>query len=186
MCGKNKSISEFYPTYARSGGVRRVCKKCFLRQNREYHEKHRSKRLEYLKEYHQAHRERAREANRTRQRQRLATDPVYKAKRHAQLSIWKAFNKQGQISPEKIRYWVGCSADELTEHLKRTWKNEYGTEWDGEPYNIDHITPLATAKTEEDVLRLCRYINLRLLTPEDNLAKGLLERHSNNINVKEE
>lgn len=186
ICGKDKSVSEFYPTYAKGGGGRRVCKRCFLRQNREYHEKHRGERLVYLKEYHQAHRERAREANRTRQRQRLATDPVYKAKRHAQLSIWRAFNKQGQISPEKIRYWVGCSADELTEHLKRTWKNEYGTEWNGQPYNVDHIIPLLTAKTIEDIKVLCHYTNLRLITPRDNFVKGLGERRGNSINLKGE
>lgn len=38
--------------------------------------------------------------------------------------------------------------------------------------HIDHIIPLATAKTEEDVIKLCHYTNLQLLKGEDNLSKG--------------
>lgn len=176
ICGKNKSISDFYPTYVKGRGQRRVCKKCFLKQNKEYQLAHREEKLTYLKNYYKSHKDRARELSRKRKKERLATDPVYKAKRHAQLSIWKAFNNQGQISEEKARYWVGCSAAELTKHLKRTWKNEYGVEWVGQPYNIDHIVPLLKAQTEEQVRQLCHYTNLRLITPEDNFKKGLKER----------
>lgn len=179
ICGKDKSVSEFYPTYAKGGGGRRVCKRCFLRQNTEYHEKHRDERLAYLKEYHQAHKERARETNRTRRKQRLATDPVYKAKRHARLSIWKAFNKQGQISEEKVKKLVGCPSRELISYLKQTWVAQYGVEWAGQPCNIDHIVPLVEAQTEEQVKQLCHYTNLRLVTPEENFKKGLKERKYN-------
>ena len=37
--------------------------------------------------------------------------------------------------------------------------------------HIDHIIPLATAKTEKEVLDLCKINNLQLLTPEDNMSK---------------
>lgn len=47
-----------------------------------------------------------------------------------------------------------------------------GVEWIGQPCHIDHIIPLATAHTVEDVYRLCHYTNLRLLTPEDNMDKS--------------
>lgn len=57
-----------------------------------------------------------------------------------------------------------------------TFINRYGREFqNGEAVHIDHIVPLATATTENDVLRLCHYKNLQLLTAEDNLAKGSLE-----------
>ena len=39
-------------------------------------------------------------------------------------------------------------------------------------YEIEDIIPLATAKTEEDVIKLCHYTNLQLLKGEDNLSKG--------------
>ena len=67
---------------------------------------------------------------------------------------------------------VGCDLDLLYEYLCKTWKDRYGTEWTGQPCHIDHIIPLATAKTEKDIIELCHYKNLQLLTPEDNMKKG--------------
>lgn len=188
VCGELKKTSEFYPCYDKAGSKRRVCKLCFLEQNKRYQLEHREEKLAYLKKYHKKNKDKIREQSRVRRKERLVTDPIYKAKRQAQLSIWKAFNGNGRISMDKIKYWVGCSADELTDHLKRTWKEEYHTEWNGQPYNVDHIIPLVTAKTVEDIRQLSHYTNLRLVTPEDNFAKGLRERvfhQQNNINVKE-
>lgn len=37
---------------------------------------------------------------------------------------------------------------------------------------MDHIIPIHIAKTPEEIKLLCHYTNLRLLTPEDNLAKN--------------
>ena len=45
-----------------------------------------------------------------------------------------------------------------------TWENH--GKW-----HIDHIIPLATAKTEKQVLKLNNYKNLRPLWAEDNLKK---------------
>ena len=54
-----------------------------------------------------------------------------------------------------------------------TYLIRYGEEWDGvTPVHIDHIVPLSTAYTEEEVYRLNRYSNLQLLRAEDNLAKS--------------
>ena len=46
-----------------------------------------------------------------------------------------------------------------------SWDN-YG-EW-----HIDHIIPLASATTEEGVLKLYHYSNLQPLWAKDNLSKG--------------
>lgn len=189
ICGKTKKLSDFYPCYDKGGSIRRICKQCFLEKNKKYQLEHREEKLAYLRGYYRKNKDKLREQSRARQKERLATDPIYKAKRQAQLSIWKAFNNNGCISSEKIKYWVGCSADELTDHLKRTWRKEYHMEWDGQPYNVDHIIPLITARTIEDVKRLNHYTNLRLITPEDNFAKGLKERalhQRNNLITKGE
>ena len=45
-----------------------------------------------------------------------------------------------------------------------TWENR--SEWE-----IDHIIPLASATTEEDVIRLNHYTNLRPLWTIDNQSK---------------
>ena len=41
-----------------------------------------------------------------------------------------------------------------------------------EKVHIDHVISLATAKTEEEVIKLCYYTNLQLLKGEDNLSNG--------------
>ena len=61
----------------------------------------------------------------------------------------------------------------MTKYLLKTFKDRYGYEWDGkESVHIDHIMPLATAKTEEEVIKLCYYTNLQLLKAEDNWRKS--------------
>ena len=42
----------------------------------------------------------------------------------------------------------------------------------GKHIHIDHIIPLSSAKTEEEVYELCHYTNLQPLWAEDNLKKG--------------
>ena len=42
----------------------------------------------------------------------------------------------------------------------------------GRDIHIDHIIPLSSAKTEEEVYRLCHYTNLQPLWAEENLKKG--------------
>ena len=62
--------------------------------------------------------------------------------------------------------------NKITLFLLSTYKNNYGYEWDKkEPVHIDHIIPLATAKTKEEVIKLNHYTNLQLLKAKDNWQK---------------
>ena len=67
---------------------------------------------------------------------------------------------------------VGCSPQFLKEHLEKQFKD--GMTWDkiGKEIHIDHIIPLSSAKTEEDIYKLCHYTNLQPLWAQENLSKG--------------
>ena len=66
---------------------------------------------------------------------------------------------------------IGCSPEYLKEHIEKkfvdgmSWKNR--NEW-----HIDHIIPLSSAKTKDDILKLSHYTNLQPLWAEDNLRKS--------------
>lgn len=83
------------------------------------------------------------------------------------------FKRKGHRKNTKLEIIVGLNSKDMVDYLLQTFINNYGYEWNKvEPVHIDHIKPLATAKTEEDVIKLCHYTNLQLLKAEDNLQKG--------------
>jgi hypothetical protein len=68
---------------------------------------------------------------------------------------------------------IGCEPKQLKEHLENQFKE--GMAWDNHGlygWHIDHIIPLSSAKTEEEIIKLCHYSNLQPLWAKDNLSKG--------------
>jgi hypothetical protein len=86
----------------------------------------------------------------------------------------KIFLKTKNINKSNtINNIVGCSPQFLKEYLEQkftegmSWGN-YGVYG----WHIDHIIPLSSANTEEEIYKLCHYTNLQPLWAEDNLKKG--------------
>lgn len=68
---------------------------------------------------------------------------------------------------------VGCTPNELKIHLESQFTT--GMSWDNYGlygWHIDHKVPLSSAKTEEELLKLCHFSNLQPLWAKDNLKKG--------------
>lgn len=105
-------------------------------------------------------------------KRRLERDPIFALKERARKTIADSFLRRGYTKNSKSEEIIGCDWPTFSKHLFKTWENRYGTVYAGEDYHIDHIIPLSEAKTEDDVIRLCHYTNLQLLTPADNLAKS--------------
>lgn len=100
-------------------------------------------------------------------------DTLYKFKIQIRNLIYICFKKKGYKKNTKTENILCCDYNTFIEHLLKTFKNNYGYEWNNkEPVHIDHIIPLSSAKTEEDVIKLCHYTNLQLLKEKDNLQKG--------------
>ena len=68
---------------------------------------------------------------------------------------------------------VGCSSEFLKEYLEKkftlgmTWQNHCTHGW-----HIDHIVPLASATTAENMKKLMHYTNLQPMWATENLKKG--------------
>ena len=104
---------------------------------------------------------------------RKKTDVVFKLKCQVRNMLWESFNRKSNWKRIKGKEILGCDLDYFINYLLETYKNNYGYEWDGkEEIHIDHIIPLASAKTEDEITKLCHYKNLQLLKSEDNLKKS--------------
>lgn len=66
---------------------------------------------------------------------------------------------------------LGCSYDEFRNHIEKQFTNGMNWEKFGE-IHIDHIVPLATAKTIDDVIALNHFTNLRPMWAKDNIKKS--------------
>ena len=99
-------------------------------------------------------------------------DPLFKLSTQVRGLIRISLKKNGYSKKSSTYDILGCDYQTLMIHLKETWLKNYGKEWNGEPYHIDHIIPLATATSEKEIIDLCYYKNLQMLTPKDNLVKN--------------
>jgi hypothetical protein len=66
---------------------------------------------------------------------------------------------------------VGCSLETLKLHIENQFTDGMSWELMGKHIHIDHIIPLSSAKTEQEILKLCHYTNLQPLWAKDNLKK---------------
>jgi len=82
-----------------------------------------------------------------------------------------AFKMRGYKKNTKTKSILGCSFSEFKAHMENQFTQ--GMSWNNRPlWHIDHIIPMATAKTEEDVIKLNHYKNLRPLWAEENRKKA--------------
>lgn len=108
---------------------------------------------------------------------RYKRDILYQLKNLLRIRLNHALN--GKYKTGSAIKDLGCSIEELKSYLESkfypnpntnepmTWDNRGVLGW-----HIDHIIPLSSAKTEEELIRLCHYTNLQPLWAKDNLAKG--------------
>lgn len=134
---------------------------------KKYRENHKAQ----IAEYHRQYREKNREMLRQKALGRLHNDPLHKVKEQTRNMIRCALRSKGHKKTSSTKEILGCDLDFFFSYLKKTWLDRYGTPWEGEPFHIDHITPLATASTKKEIIKLCHYTNLQMLTPEDNMNK---------------
>jgi hypothetical protein len=193
ICGKDADYGQVL--FATDGSGRKYCYSCknaFAEMRKKESEQHR-KELRAL--WYQEHKEEIAEKRKERrtynaennrkwkashreqinqhEKERKQLDPVYKLKHQARNTIYHSFSRTGNAKSERCEKIVGLPIDDFVFYLKGTYREIYGKDWDGvEKVHIDHIIPLAAAATEKDVLRLCHYTNLRLITAEDNQRKG--------------
>lgn len=125
-----------------------------------------------FKKYQEEHREERKAYKRKEYKEKYKNGSIFKLKMLYRGIIKKAFTRFGYTKKSRTYQILGCDYETFMKHLRETFKKNYGYEWDEkEEVHIDHIIPLATVNTEEDLIRLNHYTNLQLLKAKDNLDK---------------
>ena len=114
---------------------------------------------------------RGQEAINKKDRERRASDPLYRLKSRVRARMSEAFRNNGYSKTTKTHDMLGCSYTDLKTHLQNQFTE--GMSWDNMgDWHIDHIIPLAAGKTQEDVIKLCHHTNLQPLWANQNMSKG--------------
>lgn len=151
------------------------CQQCY---SKEYYIANKEARQVYAREYRERnkysilYKERRAKTRAERNKERLASDVMYKLKNVVRKRLQYAFYEKGLLKPSATNNMLGCSYDTLLEHLFNSALTNYGFYLYDENYHIDHIIPSRSATNELDLERLNHYTNLQWLTAVDNLKKG--------------
>ena len=110
------------------------------------------------------------ERSRPRLKQRRIDDPMYLAKERIRCRTKAAFLGQGFTKGCKTREMLGCSWDQFKLHIEKQFTK--GMKWSNRQlWHIDHIIPLASANTVEELEKLSHFSNLRPLWAVENIQK---------------
>lgn len=101
---------------------------------------------------------------------RAAEDPVFAFNRRARSLIGGAIRRAGFSKARKTEALLGCTIAEFRAQIERQFLRGMG--WHNmHLWEIDHIVPVSSAKTQEDAEALNLAGNLRPLWRRDNRSK---------------
>lgn len=149
-------------------------------RGKAYRKANKEKIREQKKAYREANKEKIAKRNKAYEKQRRSKDPLFKLRKSYSNSCRQAFYSIDKKKNNSSLKLLGLKTwQQLAEHLSKQFYNhpETGEEMTFDNHglygwHIDHIIPLSTAKTEEDIIKLCHYTNLQPLWAEENLSKS--------------
>jgi hypothetical protein len=181
-CKLEKDVCEFRKSLKMKNGLQSECKSCAkLRYelNREenlikkklYAEKNKEKKSEYDKQYRLRNKLKKNEYIRNYRKNRRLIDPTFRIIESMRSRIKNFFKSNNIRNYNKTFNIVGCTPQKLKEYLEKKFTDEMS--WDNYgQWHIDHKIPLSSAKTEEEIYKLCYYTNLQPLWAKDNIKKS--------------
>jgi hypothetical protein len=172
-CKEEKELSCFFKDKSRKDGYKIYCKICKKNMDYSWDKKNKEKRYNWYKEWLGKNKERRKEYLRNYDKKKRNEDEIFKIKSYTRNRI-RAFLKLNKISKNNKTFnIVGCSPEDLKLHLEKQFSPEMNWSNYGKfGWHIDHITPLDSANTEDEMYKLCHYTNLQPLWWSENLSKG--------------
>lgn len=133
-----------------------------------------AKNRDHLRRYQQDWRDRNRTEIRLQQKKlkvELRKDPIWCLKNRISSLVRQSLKKHGLRKTSKTCQILGCDYEFFVAHIERQFLK--GMSWTNRHlWHIDHITPLASATSESDVIALNHFTNLRPIWATDNISKS--------------
>jgi len=203
-CGEIKPIDYFYLIKDGNGRYRNDCIECHRKSRKIYNEVNSQRRKDYMVKYRaenpdvykiwiEKNREHYLEGvkkwkienpekNKTHKKNNFKrnyqSNPKFRLKNNIRRLIQLSLSKNGYSKNSKTNDILGIDYDGFIKHIESQFTD--GMTWDNKrEWEIDHIIPISLGKTEEDIIRLNHYTNLRPLWGKDNNIKSnhVFEEH---------
>lgn len=152
------------------------------KKQREYNRKNRESIARKARQYREKNREivaarnrdwkqRNREYVNNKAKEARQTDPMAALMQRVRVRLNDAIRRNGYKKSSKTNEILGCTWEELKLYFEELFKE--GMSWQNRSeWHIDHIIPIASAKSEKELIELCHYTNLQPLWAKENMSKG--------------
>ena len=182
-CDLEKDESEFYKNKRNKDGLHSYCKICNAEKGRNWNQANKERVAEKQHNWNQANKEKMlawhRIYDKEYKKKEREEDYLKRLTHNTRCRLNQSFANKGLTKTKKTECILGIDLEMYRKYLLDTFISNYNRPYDPatDKVHIDHIIPISTATTEEEVIKLCHYSNLQLLLAADNRKK------SNNINI---
>jgi hypothetical protein len=156
----------------------------FSEYRKKYYNNNKEKIAEQSKATYEKHKEKYNSINRKYQKdnhivlmqkrkKRIDASPLLQFKERIRQLVKNSFYRLKHNKNRRTSQILGADWEIVKKHFVSQFKD--GMTWEAfiaGDIHVDHIQPLASAKTEEELIALCHYTNLQPLWCLDNLSKG--------------
>lgn len=142
-------------------------------RNKEYQRTYylRTYEKKYVYRHLEKNKERKKIVKRIWDKYKLKTDVLFYLRARISVRTNFYFSKIAINKKVSTQELLGCEWKELKKQFETQFTK--GMSWKNKgKWHIDHIIPLASAKNETQLIKLCHYTNLQPLWASDNLKKG--------------
>jgi len=139
----------------------------------DYNSKNKEHIKQYKREWYLKNKEKVREKNLKLHQDKYKNNPLFKLSASIRASIRNSLKRKNCPKKSRTHEILGCTFDEFKNYIEskfEPWMNwdNYGNQ-NGIPtekniaWELDHIVPISSAITEEDLIRLNHYTNFQPL-----------------------
>jgi hypothetical protein len=148
-------------------------KSAYLEYRKNYYEKNKEKIIENGKQWRLKNKEYKNKKAILYRKEKIKVDPIFKLKINLRSNLCQSF-KRGKNQYKKnarTETILGCTMEDFILYIQSQFQKGMTLENHGE-WHFDHIIPLASATTEDEIIKLNHYTNFQPLWAKENISKA--------------